>query len=123
MQRPNPQPVLKWAGGKTQILPQILALAPARFQTYYEPFAGSAAVFFALAGEGRFQRAVLADRNAELLGMYRVIKDDLPTLVSHLREHEEQYLRADSETRRSYFYKVRAQDPAMPLVRPPACCS
>ena len=56
-----PAPFLKWAGGKRQLLPKILALAPARIETYYEPFIGGGAVFFALAAQRRFSRAVLGD--------------------------------------------------------------
>jgi DNA adenine methylase len=54
-----PAPFLKWAGGKRQLLPRILDLAPARIDTYYEPFVGGGAVFFALAATKRFARAVL----------------------------------------------------------------
>ncbi|HSS39425.1 MAG TPA: DNA adenine methylase, partial [Polyangia bacterium] len=43
-----PRPFLKWAGGKRQLLPRILALVPAHVRTYYEPFLGGGALFFAL---------------------------------------------------------------------------
>ena len=59
-----PAPFLKWAGGKRQLLGHIEALLPERIDTYFEPFLGGAAVFFRLAAEGRFRRAVLADANA-----------------------------------------------------------
>jgi DNA adenine methylase len=56
-----PSPFLKWAGGKRQLLPRILNLAPARIDTYYEPFVGGGAVFFALTPQKRFARAVLGE--------------------------------------------------------------
>ena len=57
MPRPILGPVLKWAGGKRQLLPEILKLLPSKIDTYYEPFVGGGAVFFALASEQRFRRA------------------------------------------------------------------
>jgi hypothetical protein len=50
--RALPAPFLKWAGGKRQLLPRILQLVPARIDTYYEPFVGGGAVFFALVSAG-----------------------------------------------------------------------
>jgi len=57
--RALPAPFLKWAGGTRQLLPRILQLVPARIDTYYEPFVGGGAVFFALAAQSRFRRAVI----------------------------------------------------------------
>jgi DNA adenine methylase len=78
------RPFLKWAGGKTQILDKLLGLLPLKFGTYYEPFVGGGAVFFALAAENRFQRAVLNDSNQELMDCYRVIRDFPDDLVALL---------------------------------------
>lgn len=61
-------PLLKWAGGKERELRHILPLVPA-FARYFEPFAGGAAVFFAL----RPARAYLNDRSPELIALYRAI--------------------------------------------------
>ena len=59
------RPVLKWAGGKAQLVDHILPLLPREIRTYHEPFCGGGAVFFALAAQGRFKRAVLSDSNPE----------------------------------------------------------
>jgi DNA adenine methylase len=97
-----PAPFLKWAGGKRQLLPRILALAPARIETYYEPFVGGGAVFFALAGQKRFARAVLADANPELVNCYETIRDDVAGVISELRKHR---------NTPAAYYKVRAREP------------
>jgi DNA adenine methylase len=78
-------PVIKWAGGKTKLLPELLARMPERFGRYYEPFAGGAAMFFRLAPG----RAVLADSNADLIGMYRALAERVETVIARLVEHSE----------------------------------
>lgn len=65
-------PLLRWAGSKRRIVPEILARLPARMGRYVEPFAGSASVFFA--ARGRADRAWLADVNHDLVGMYQAIQ-------------------------------------------------
>lgn len=77
-------PLLKWAGGKRQLLDVILRRLPERIETYYEPFVGGGAVFFALAAEGRFRRAVLSDRNEELIETYRAVRDDVEAVIREL---------------------------------------
>lgn len=96
------RPLLKWAGGKSRLVPEILQRMPAQIETYYEPFAGSAAVFFALGSEGRFKRAVLSDQNRELIDVYRAIKRDVDAVIAALKEHV-----YDKEA----FYRVRATNP------------
>ncbi len=59
-------PFLKWAGGKTQLLPTLLKYIPAHFDTYIEPFVGGGALFFEL----QPAKAILADSNPELINCY-----------------------------------------------------
>lgn len=94
----TPAPFLKWAGGKRALLPHLLELAPAQISTYYEPFVGGGALFFALARERRFARAILADRNAELIGCYRAIKANVNAVIRHLERHPYD---------ERHYYKVR----------------
>jgi len=42
-------PIVKWVGGKTKLLPELLARMPEQFNRYYEPFIGGGALFFRLA--------------------------------------------------------------------------
>lgn len=75
--RGTPRPLLKWAGGKRQLLPVFRAFYPAEFGRYFEPFLGSGAVFFDLYQAGRLDgRTVeLSDRNADLVGCYLAVRD------------------------------------------------
>ena len=65
------KPVLKWAGGKTQLLGDLLPKVPTSYGRYIEPFFGGGAMFFALQPEN----AVIADSNPELINMYREVAD------------------------------------------------
>ena len=97
-------PVLKWVGGKRQILGEIKRYIPGGFGTYHEPFLGGGAVLFAL----QPARAMVNDINAELMNVYAVIKDDIEGLIESLGEHERAYKehRKPSE----YFYSIRELD-------------
>jgi DNA adenine methylase len=96
-------PFLKWAGGKGQLLPELLARVPPKLGTYHEPFLGSGAFFFALRAAGRLKRARLCDANEELINAFCAVRDDVEAVIGHLRRHT-----ADAE----HFYEVRALDPA-----------
>lgn len=90
-------PVLKWAGGKRQLLQDILKHIPERFSTYYEPFVGGGAVLFAL----QPHKAVINDINEELINVYTVIRDNVEELIADLKKHKNE---AD------YFYELRELD-------------
>jgi DNA adenine methylase len=103
-----PRPVLKWAGGKTQLLDRILPALPEKIEAYYEPFVGGAAVFFALAEQERFERAVLTDRNPELVEVYRSLRDDADAVIRALRRYSYD---------RDEYYRIRARVPTKPAAR------
>ncbi|HEY4157262.1 MAG TPA: DNA adenine methylase [Polyangiaceae bacterium] len=88
--RPEAKPVLKWAGGKRQLLVEILGqiarLGPKKIGTYYEPFVGGAAVFFALSNEQRFEHARLSDRNGDLIGVYTELRDNVDQVIAELEK-------------------------------------
>lgn len=71
-------PILKWVGGKRQLLPQIRRFYPHAFGRYIEAFFGSGAVFFDLHATGRLQakEVVLIDSNADLIGCYQMLRDE-----------------------------------------------
>jgi len=109
------RPVLKWAGGKRQLLEPILAFVhesfPQQIRTYYEPFAGGAAVFFALSAPRKFERARLSDKNEDLIRVYSQLRDDAEQVISELEKLCE--LGLSEET----YYKVRAKRPAKAAAR------
>lgn len=99
------RPILKWAGGKSKLVPRILALLPERISTYHEPFAGGAAVLFALASQARFKRAVLSDKNRELVDVYKAVKRDVEAVIRQLRHYEQRHCR-------DFYYATREQSPS-----------
>jgi DNA adenine methylase len=102
---PDPcRPLLKWAGGKRQLLPAIRAHYPVTFTRYIEPFAGSGAVFFDLAGSGRLdgREAVLSDCNQDLIGCYQAVRDEADAVTAELED-----LAALHAGRPDFYYEVR----------------
>ena len=92
------RPFLKWAGGKTRLLPALRQFIPPRFNRYFEPFVGGGAFFFDLAPN----QAVLADSNPELINCYKVVRqqpEELMRAILRLRVSETE------------FYRLRELDP------------
>jgi len=96
---PAARPVLKWAGGKQQLVSRLLPHIPAAYGRYIEPFLGGGALFFAVAP----QRAILADANPELIHLYGILAQRPEELITAL-----QGLAPDEAT----YYRLRGQDPA-----------
>ncbi len=92
------KPILKWVGGKRQLLDDILPLIP-QCSTYVEPFVGGGAVLLSL----QPKKAIINDYNAELINVYVCVRDHLEELLEALEKHKE-LNSAD------HFYKVRALD-------------
>jgi DNA adenine methylase len=95
---PVAAPVVKWVGGKSKLLPELLARMPRTFARYYEPFAGGAALFFRLAP----RRAVLADRNSDLVGLYRAVAREPRAVITALQGHRTAHDEA-------HYYATRAR--------------
>jgi DNA adenine methylase len=99
------RPLLKWAGGKRQLLPVLAEHYPPTFSRYIEPFLGSGAVFFDLLNSGRLTRKAitLADVNPDLIGCYRTLRDRPDAVIRALTALARQY-RAGGST---CYYDVR----------------
>ena len=90
-------PVVKWVGGKRQLLSEISPLLPKRITSYCEPFLGGGAVLFSI----QPSKAIVNDLNSDLITVYEVIRDDVEELIDNLKKHEN-----SSE----YFYTIRDMD-------------
>jgi DNA adenine methylase len=99
------RPLLKWAGGKRQLLPALRPYFPARYRRYIEPFFGSGAVFFDLYGSGALagRRAWLLDANADLIGCYQTLADKTDEVIAALRALATGHDAGGSD----FYYQVR----------------
>lgn len=106
------KPFLKWAGGKTQLIPEIekrlpVELKEGKIDRYIEPFVGSGAVLFHLIQNYNIKEAFIYDINPELTLVYEVIKNDVDALVGLLEIKEKEFISLDKESRKKYYYQQR----------------
>jgi len=99
------RPLLKWAGGKRQLLPELRRFYPREFGRYIEPFFGSGAVFFDLQGAGRLsgRDVILIDSNADLIGCYETVRDAPDAVTEELAR----LARARARGAREHYFTVR----------------
>jgi DNA adenine methylase len=99
------RPLLKWAGGKRQLLQALNGFYPGRFKRYVEPFFGSGAVFFDLLNQGRLdgRRVRLADVNHDLIGAYSTLRDQSDEVIDALELLAADYRRRGADA----YYDVR----------------
>jgi DNA adenine methylase len=97
--------MLKWAGGKRQLLPALRPYYPIAFTRYIEPFVGSGAVFLDLYNAGRLddREARLSDINADIIGCYTMVRDEVEEVVAALAGLADGH----RELGRAHFYQVR----------------
>lgn len=98
------RPFLKWAGSKQRLLKDILPLLPSSFGTYYEPFLGSGAIFFAL----KPKKAILSDLSPELINTWKSVKSNPETIISYL---------IDKKPNKELYYSIRSARSHDPIIR------
>jgi DNA adenine methylase len=93
------KPFLKWAGGKTQLLPELRKHVPVQFNRYIEPMVGAGAMFFDL----KPKDAILSDSNEELVNAYIIVRDQVNKLIDGLQHFVNE---------EKFYYQVREQKPS-----------
>lgn len=106
------RPILKWAGGKTQLLPQIDLALPVKLKMgavkrYIEPFVGGGSLFFDLSGRFDFDDSFLFDINPELIILYNSVKNSPDDLIEELYKIQNQYYSCADRT--EYYYSRRVE--------------
>ncbi len=92
-------PLLKWVGGKRQLLSDIIPMIDNKCSTYVEPFIGGGAVLFSM----QPKKAIINDYNHELINVYKIVRDNLDELLKLLYIHQ-------ANNSSEYYYEVRAWD-------------
>lgn len=97
----NAKPIVKWAGGKRQIIDKLIERIPQNYNNYFEPFIGGGALLFELMPKN----AIINDINQELLAIYKCLASEewFNLMINDLKEHEKNH----SE---EYYYKIREVD-------------
>lgn len=90
-------PVLKWAGGKTQMLKEIIPRVPKKYKKYIEPFIGGGALFFNL----EHSKSIIADSNPELINVYKQLATNCDQIIERLQMYK---------NTEEMYYEVRAKD-------------
>lgn len=93
------KPIIKWAGGKTQLLNELLPMIPEDFKTYYEPFFGGGALYFSLLPE----KAIVNDYNFQLINMYKIVRDNPKKLMKALDKLEDKHSEFEFYVERKKF--------------------
>lgn len=90
-------PIVKWVGGKRQLMFELIKNMPKSYNRYFEPFIGGGALFFELQPE----QAYISDMNEELINLYSVVRDNVYELIKDLSKHE---------VSKEYFLEIRNID-------------
>ena len=93
------KPFVKWAGGKRQLLGEILERIPHSFENYIEPFLGGGAVLFAL----QPKRALINDINASLIHTYKTIVCEPQEFIVKIKALDSRIAEGGKE----YYYFIR----------------
>lgn len=109
------KPFIKWVGGKGQLLSQLASILPPKFEeqdmvTYIEPFIGGGAMlFYMLQKYSNIKNVVINDINPDLITCYKVVRDDVDSLINVLSGMERNYISLSDEKRKEFFYGIRRE--------------
>lgn len=95
--REETYPIVKWVGGKRQLMFELLKNMPKDYNRYFEPFIGGGALFFEL----KPNNAYISDMNEELINLYQVVRDNVDELITDLQKHD---------ISKEYFMEIRNID-------------
>lgn len=100
-------PILKWVGGKRQLLDELYARFPETHGAYHEPFFGGGAVFFDFVPE----EGTINDTNERLVNFYRQVRERPEDLIGRCRRFEDPEAEPDVERlhaeKKNYYYQQR----------------
>lgn len=101
------EPVLKWAGGKRQMIDNIIDRLPPRsaYNRYFEPFFGGGAVFFKLEPDNGY----INDINERLVNFYKQVRDNPEQLISEYQSLAERHRELSGEKQENYYYERREE--------------
>ena len=108
------KPFVKWAGGKSSLIPQITKYFPfelknGQIEKYVEPFVGGGAVLIDILQKYDVKQAYAFDINKDLINCYNVIKYKVEDLIRKLDKKEKEFLALDKDERQKYFYDIRTE--------------
>ena len=103
------KPLFIWAGGKTKVLKHYAPFMPTTFENYYEPFFGGGAMFVHVMNTYRPKNVVINDINADVVNIYRSIRDNYEEFKTRLDELEDQYLYLTKVDRKKINFEIRHQ--------------
>ena len=104
------KPFLKWAGGKGQLLKEIeryYPFAKGNITKYAEPFVGGGAVLFDILSKYDLKEVYIGDINSELINSYRIIRDDVDSLIEMLYTMQNKFIPLDTDSRKVYYNQKR----------------
>ena len=119
------KPFIKWAGGKTQLLPEIQKFIPDSgdkvLTKYAEPMVGGGALLFNVLSKYDFEELYISDINPELINCYQVIKSDVERLISKLLTLQTEFLSYNNEKRKLFYYNIRTRFNTLQLNNKTSC--
>lgn len=101
------KPFIKWAGGKSQLLPQIQKHYPQTINKYCEPFIGGGAVLLDILTHYQPEQVLINDINQELINTYKQVQTNISDLIDLLDNMQNKYWNYDNDNRKIYYYQQR----------------